>query len=229
MLEKLLASGRFTRVRVLVTQHCKGSVAALEPVLQTSLDDQTLPGHAGSDIAIVVFDRARLAHRREAAFVHAEPQDLPALTGWLRHHGVRDLVVVMPHAPAALPRALTLGLASLDERAVTEQGFDHVVFVRTAQRPGVNPEESRPQRLADWMLRQLQLMLPATERRVQAHKVAQFVAELAAQLPGSICGNRVAPPELIWLAAQQAQAGPLVAAWLAGADLPPWTARRIRM
>ena len=229
VLEQLLGCGGFAPVRVLVTRPFKGSVSALRAIVPTPFDDERVATQALSDVAVVVFDRARHANGRDDAFARVEPQALPVLAGWLRRQAVRDVVVVMPHGPVELPQALKLGLANLDEHAVAAQGFEHVVFVRSAQRPGDGRGGPWLQRVADWMLRQLQLMLPVTQQPVQVHKVARFVAELAVQLPDSAPGTRVASPELVWQAAQQTHAGRFVADWLAGAELPPSTPARPRL
>lgn len=229
VLEQLLGRGRFAPLRVLVTQAFKGAVRGLEPLLAPDFEDTTQPALAPARSAVVVFDRERHANGREEAFVRAEPQSLPLLARWLRRQGVRHLVIVLPHSPAGLPQALKLGLANLDEQAVTSLGFDHVVFVRTAQQPGQTRGGAWLQRLADGLLMQLRLMIPASQQPVRVLKVAQFVAELAAQLPASAGGSRVVPPELMWQAAQQDDAAPLVAAWLAGAELPPLREPRQRL
>ncbi len=234
VLEQLLGGGRFAPVRVLVTQGFKGGVRGLEPVLAPALFDDgagepAVQNLASTLTAVVVFDRERHANGREDAFFRAEPQSLPVLARWLRQRGVKHLVVVMPHSPAALPQALKLGLANLDEHAVSTLGFVHLVFVRTAQQPGATRASAWLQRLADGLLMQLRLMIPASHQPVRVQKVAQFVAELAAQLPASTGGSRVAPPELVWQAAQTDDARALVAAWLAGTPLPPLKAPRQRL
>ncbi len=234
VLEQLLGGGRFAPVRVLVTQGFKGGVRGLEPVLAPAWVDCDASKPAMQDLAstrtaVVVFDRERHANGREDAFFRAEPQSLPVLARWLQQQGVQHLVVVMPHSPAALPQALALGLANLDEHAVSALGFVHLVFVRTAQQPGEIRAGAWLQRLADGLLMQLRLMIPASHQPVRVQKVALFVAELAAQLPASPSGSRVAPPELVWQAAQTDHAGALVAAWLAGTALPPLRAPRQRL
>lgn len=234
VLEQLLGGGRFEPVRVLVTQGFKGGVRGMEPVLAPAMFDgevgaPAMHSLASTRTAVVVFDRERHANGREDAFFRAEPQSLPVLAHWLRQQGVQHLVVVMPHSPAALPQALSLGLANLDEHAVSALGFVHLVFVRTAQQPGATRAGAWLQRLADGLLMQLRLMIPASHQPVRVQKVAQFVAELAAQLPASAGGSRVAPPELVWQAAQTDHAGALVAAWLAGTELPLLKAPRQRL
>ena len=64
---------------------------------------------------------------------------------------------------------------------------------------------------------------------MRAAKVAQFVVELASQLPQAAPGTRVAPPELVLQAAQLADPSALVQAWLAARELAPIDAPRVRM
>jgi len=71
-------------------------------------------------------------------------------------------------------------------------------------------------------------MVASTNQPVRASKVARFVAELAAQLRDSAPGTRVAPPELVWQAAQLRDPAPLVHAWLAARELPDLSAPRQR-
>lgn len=236
VLEQVLANEGFERVRVLVTQALQTSVEGLETSIVAPFDDDrdgdseaapVVPAIA--DTALIVFDAKRHANGREEAFLRPEPRSLPRLARWLRACGVRDLVVVMPHNAASLPQALKAGLADLDEHAVVALGFEHVVFVRSA-RPPVGARSNRwLQRVADVMLAQLRIMTPQPDQPVRSNKVAQFVGELALQLPRSAPGTRVAPPELVWQAAQHADAGALVRAWLEGVALPAPSARRMRL
>jgi hypothetical protein len=199
VLEELLASRRYAQVVVAVTQPLNVTVRGLATVPHDGL---ALPPAAPEDIAIVVFDRERHANGREAAFLRPAPADLPALAGRLRKRGVRDLVVVMPHAPATLPEALKHGLATLDEHAVATLGFEHLLIVRSAHAPPRVRSASAPQRVADWVLSQLQLMIPQREKPVRAAKLAQLVVHLAARLPRAPGGTRIVPPEAVWAAAQ---------------------------
>ncbi len=229
VLEHVLVSQRFARVRVLVTQALQTSVKGLETVVVAPFGDATevaLPALA--DTALVVFDVKRHANGREEAFLRPEPRSLPSLAAWLRAGGVRDLIVVMPHSAASLPQALKAGLADLDEHAVVALGFDRVVFVRSARAPAGVRSSLWLQRVADGVLAQLRMMTPQPDQPVRSNKVAQFVTELAAQLPGSAPGTRVAAPELVWQAAQHVDAGALVHAWLAGEALPAPSATRMR-
>ena len=218
VLEQLLGSHPFSQVSVLVTQPLGAALRGFHPVLWPG-------GHApraelpGVDTAVVVFDRERHANGRELAFLRPEPQHLPLLADWLHRAGVRHLLVVLPHDAARLPQALRRGLANLDEHAVAQLGFEHLVFMRAAQAAAGAVLTHPGERLARWMLSQLQLMVPQRDRPVRAAKVAAFAAHLAARLAASPPGTRVVPPELVWEAAQVKDAGHLARDWLAGQPL----------
>lgn len=230
VLERLLGSRRVAHVKVLASRRFTAAMHGLEAVVVDGFD---APADARAtpiaDSALIVFDRERHANGRELAFLRPQPDALGRLAGWLRARGVRHLIVVLPHAPASLPDALKAGLANLDEQAVAALGFEHVMFVRPAQPPGGPRAHEWLQRLADGVLAQMRLMVAASNQPVRADKVAQFVVELAAQLPASPPGTRVAPPELVWQAAQLRDAAPLVQAWLATCELPPIRAPRQRL
>ena len=229
-LEMLLAGRGFLHVRVLVTQGFHAAMQGLEPLVVAASNVGAQPvAPLAASLAIIVFDRARRANGREDAFVRPLPEQLPALARWLWAGGVRQLVVVLPHSMASLPQALTMGLASLDEHAVAALGFEHVVFVRSAQAPTDQRAARWLQRLADGALAQLRFMVPQAEQPVRAQKVAAFVAELALRLATSAPGTRVAPPELVWQAAQARDPGALLQAWLDGRELPPLNAPRMRL
>lgn len=221
VLEALLARRRFAAVRVLATRTLSTAMHGLEPVVVESFAE-----HVGgsptpiADTALIVFDRPRHANGRELAFVRPAPAELPQLAQWLHRHGVRSLIVVLPHTPANLPDALKRGLANLDEQAVAALGFEHLVFVRSAQAPAHERAARWMERLALSLLAQLHMMVPTSNQPVRARKVAQFVAELAAQLPTSRAGIRIAPPELVWHAAQLRDPDALVRAWLDDTELP---------
>ena len=230
VLERLLAGRHFSHVRVLVTQGFHAAMHGLEPLVVAPADIDTPPSAPlAAETALVVFDRTRRANGREDAFVKPQPEALPTLARWLFAGGVRRLVVVLPHSMASLPQALKAGLASLNEHAVATLGFEHLVFVRPAQTPNDAPAASGLQRLADGVIAQLRFMVPQAEQPVRVQKVAAFVTELVARLPASSPGTRVAPPELVWLAAQARTPGEVVQAWLDGRELPPVNAPRMRL
>jgi len=228
VLELLLACRGFERVGVLVTQPLASALQGLAAVLFEHLAEPPAPSTV-EDTAIVVFDRVRHANGREEAFLRPEPSQLTALAAALKRRGVRQLVVVMPHAPASLPDALKHGLANLDEQAVAELGFDRLVFVRSAQAGGVVRASQALQRLADWVLSQLQVMVAPQHRTVRAAKVAQFTAQLALQLPSVPRGTRVVPPEILWEAGQTQDVAGLVDDWLQGRERAASVLPRLRM
>lgn len=220
VVEQLLAVRAFAEVGVLVTQPLGAAMRGLVTVDAAALSGGALPAHP-EDTAVVVFDRERHANGREQAFLRPRPEDLAGLAASLRQRGVRHLVVVMPHSPASLPQALKEGLANLDEHAVAAQGFEHLVVVRSAQVPASAKSGPFMQGVADWVLAQLQLMIPQRDKPVRPAKVAQFVAALAAELPDSRPGTRVVPPELVWEAAQHRDASQVAHDWLHGRELKP--------
>ena len=230
VLERLLAGRGFAHVQVLVTQGFRAAMHGLEALVVAPSDIDTPPtAPLTADTALVVFDRTRRANGREDAFVKPQPEALPALARWLLAGGVRHLLVVLPTSMASLPQALKAGLASLDEHTVAALGFEHVVFVRPAQTPTDVRAASGLQRLADGVIAQLRFMVPQAEQPVRVQKVAAFVTELVLRLPTSTPGTRVAPPELVWLAAQARAPGEVVQAWLDGRALPPLSAPRMRL
>lgn len=228
LLEQLLGSRAFAHLRVLVTQAFSATVQGLEPLHADALGT---PGAARpvADIGIVVFDRERHANGRDAAFLRPAPDALPALARRLHAAGVADLVVVLPHHAAMLPQALKAGLANLDEHAVAALGFEHVVFVRSAQAPLDDASASGLQRLADLVLAQLRLMTPQALQPARAKKVAALAVALARALPGSSPGTRVMAPERVWHAAQLPDAETFARAWLAGEALPTIERARLRL
>ena len=246
VLEHLLASRCFGAVRVLVRREVHVAMSGLDTVVADPMDGADDEGDTGGNlddadddpvtepepatatptptaigrVAVVVFDRPRHANGRELAFTRPQPHALPALARWLQGRGVKHLLVVMPHRPAGLPQAMQAGLANLDEHAVSALGFEHLVFVRSAQAPSGARSARWLQRVADAMLSQFSIMIAATQQPVRARKVAQLIVALAQQLPQSPPGTRVASPELVWQAAQTGEPGALVAAWLSGQPLP---------
>lgn len=211
VVERLLAGRRCQAVGVWTVQPLQAALRGLVP-----LGEGAWAGFQ-PDTALVVFDRARHANGREAAFGRPQPEALPALAAQLRALGVTALLVVVPHAPGLLPQALKAGLASLDEAAVAALGFRHLVFMRTAQ-AGVHgaAPQAAPARLARWLLGQLHWMVPQGDQPVRSDTVARVAAQLALALPQATPGTRVLPPELLWAAAQAPASEAVVDDWLAG-------------
>lgn len=234
VLEELLGSSAWAGVATLVTQPMAVAMRGLEA---WPVD----PGFTGAarrlpwapDSAVLVFDRERGGRQgrpgREAALWRPDPATLTALGRWLVEAGVRQLLLVLPHAPGLLPQALRAGLASLDEAALAALGFEHLVFVRPARQAGAEAATGTAlQRLGQNLLRQMHWMVPQRQQALRPARVAAFVAALARALPGVPPGTRVVAPELLWDWAQPGGGAPVLEAWLHGRTLPAVsaTARR---
>ena len=223
VLEHALAASHWSPVSALVTQPIEVALRGLM-ALQVSPDlSGQLPSRARAETAIVVFDRERSMHGREAAFLRPRPEQLAALARWLHAQGVRRMLLVLPHAPSLLPQALKAGLANLDEHAVAALGFDQLVVVRPTRTGGDAPVASANAgrapnailtRLARGMLAQLIWLVPQRDQPLRAAKVAQFVVALAQALPQATAGTRIAPPELLWDWAQPDGGDAVLQAWL---------------
>lgn len=218
VLEQVLGSGGFVSVAALVSQPVAVSLRGFEAWPFAGAEQPPLPGQR-AEVAVLVFDRERHRHGREAAFVRPQPEGLLALGHWLLGAGVRRLVVVMPHAPTLMPQALRAGLANLDEQALAGLGFEQLVIVRPARStaaatgPAAGPWLAR---VAQGVLAQLHWMVPQREQPLRAVKVARFVVQLLRALPQATAGTRVAPPELLWDWAQPGGGGDaLLRQWLA--------------
>lgn len=152
-----------------------------------------------AEVGIVLFDPPRLFYDRERALWTPRPEQLPELAAWMRRGGVHTLAVVLPHAQGRLPESLKRGLASLDEHAVAALGFDRLLIIRSAQKPGAPAATGRLAALGHWVLSVFRYMIPSSEQPVRAVKVAEFVAAALAMAPPGI---HVAAPETVWQAAQ---------------------------
>jgi len=152
-----------------------------------------------ADTGVVLFDPPRLFHDRERALWTPRPDQLLELARWMRRSGVATLVVVLPHAQGRLPEALKRGLASLDEQAVAALGFERLLLIRSAQKPGAGRAPGLLAGLAHWMLSVFRYMVPASEQPVRAAKVAELLATALQLAPPGI---HIAAPELVWRAAQ---------------------------
>lgn len=219
MLEQVLGGSAFQRVAALVDRPIAAGLRGFDSLTPAQLGTGDPARH---DTAFVVFDRRRHANGREDAFHAPQPEALAPLAQALHRHGVRHLLVVMPHTAALLPQALRVGLASLDEQAVAALGFEQVVFLRTAAAPA-RPRDGGQrwlQRVADGVLSQLHWMVPQRQQPVQARHVAAFAVALARALPSARPGTRVAPPELVWLSAQPGSSETLAERWLADGLVP---------
>lgn len=235
VLAHLLGGGHWAPVAVMVSQPLAVAVNGLEAWPATWLGGpppSAASGAAAPDTAVLVFDRERSFHRREAALYRPDPAHLPAVARGLLALGVQRLVVVLPHAPGLLPQALRAGLASLDEQAVAALGFHQLVVVRPARLHGAGQRPAPPgfwPRVAAAVLAQLQVMVPQREQALRAGRVAQFVGDLALALPAMAAGTRVVAPELLWDWAQPGAGASVLQAWLAGQPGPVVTVPTTRL
>jgi hypothetical protein len=227
VLEQALVAGRFSRVLALVDEVLVSTLRGLVPVSAQALWAQApeVPGHPrrplGADSAVVIFERQRHSNRRDDAFTQPTVPQLAALAQALRQGGVRDLLVVVPHAPALMPQALAQGLATLDEAAVAALGFEHLVFVRAAQDLAERPAASGLHRVAQWCLSQLRFMVPNAEQPLRSTTLAHAVVALARLLPMAPTGTRVLAPQVLSPMAQEpARLADALRAWLHGAPRP---------
>jgi hypothetical protein len=222
VLAQALVAGRFARVQALVSETLASTVRGFQP-LHVQVLQAGGPDADGSDVAtaVVVFERQRQSNGRDDAFVHPDPTELPALALQLHRRGVRRLLVVVPHAPALLPQALSHGLASLDEAAVAALGFEQLVFLRASQSTLAAAQGSRLERFAAWWLSQLAWMVPQRQQPVRAAVLARCVVQLARLLPLLAQGTRVIAPETLWHWAQQEEALDVTLARELGLALEP--------
>jgi hypothetical protein len=209
MLRRLAGCGHYGPLLVLAREPITAGLRGVSCVVVPPEPGPGWPPLA-AQVGVILFDPPRLYYDRERALWTPRPDQLPALAGWMRGCGVSTLAVVLPHAQGRLPDALKRGLASLDEHAVAAQGFERVLFVRSAQQPGPAPAGNVLVRIAHWMLASLRYMVPSSEQPVRAAKVGELVAAALQLAPPGI---HVAAPELVWRAAHgNLQA--LVAGWL---------------
>lgn len=209
VLRRLVGQQRHGTAQVLAREPMQSGLHGVQALLVADQPIDAWPAVAAGT-GVVMFEPPRLYYQRERALWTPQPGQLPALAAWMRRCGVRTLAVVQPHAQGRLPEALKRGLASLDEQAVAALGFERVLLLRSAQKPGPVVHAGWPQRLAAWMLSVGRFMLPGSEQPVRAAKIAELVAEALAHAPAGI---HVAAPELVWRAAQGDLAG-VVAEWL---------------
>jgi len=199
VLRRLAGSSAFSVTHVLAKEPITEGLRNVRTLLVPSDATGEWP-LAPADVGVVLFDPPRMFYQRERALWTPAPEQLVQVAQWMRRSGVRTLAIVLPHAPGRLPEALKRGLANLDEQAVAALGFDRLLLLRSAQKPGRVKHASAPARLAHWMLGVFKYMVPSSEQPVRAAKVAELLALALRVAPPGI---HVAPPELVWQAAQQ--------------------------
>jgi hypothetical protein len=209
VLRRLVGLQQFDRAQVLAREPITDGLRGVATVLVGSDSPQEWPP-CPAQTGIILFDPPRLYHERERALWTPRPEQLPTLAAWMRRSGVLTLAVVLPHAQGRLPEALKRGLASLDEQAVAALGFERLLIIRSAQKPGPARAQGFLPAVAHWMLSVFKYMVPSSEQPVRAVKVAEFVAMALALAPPGI---HIAAPETVWLAAQGDLRGTLLR-WL---------------
>jgi len=198
VLRRLVGMNQFETTQVLAREPITDGLRAVSMVLVGSDDPRQWPP-CPADTGVILFEPPRLYHERERALWTPRPEQLPALAAWMRRSGVLTLAVVLPHAQGRLPEALKRGLASLDEQAVAALGFESLLIIRSAQKPGPAPAGGFLHAVAHWMLSIFKYMVPSSEQPVRAVKVAEFVAMALAMAPSGI---HIAAPEVVWRAGQ---------------------------
>jgi hypothetical protein len=216
VVQRLVGTHRFAHTQVLIREPMQQGMRMLSlHQISGEIAQWSLP-QLRPNVAVVMFEPPRTFYERERALWTPTPQELPALAAWLHQAGVRSLAVVMPHAQGTLPDALKQGLANLDEHAVARLGFERLIFLRSAQKPGVVAASHALQALAHWMISIFKYMVPSHEQPVRASKVAQM---LDALLLHAAPGIHVIGPEQVWAWAQlpPTQLAPGIEAWAQGA------------
>jgi hypothetical protein len=154
------------------------------------------------DVAVIALGLPAV-RATEQVWWQPKPSELLPFVQHLYLLGTRRLVLVMPHEPGKLPNALKHGLASLDEQAIAALGFDHLLIVRSPQRPADLAAANWGEKLARLMLSISSYLIPAADQPVRADGFAEFVAELIkASWALQIEGAQVVPPETVWQALQ---------------------------
>ncbi len=198
VLRRLVGLHHFESTQVLAREPIKAGMRGVVGTVVSNASPREW-GVGEVDTAVILFDPPRLFYDRERALWTPQPEQLPELAAWLRRSGVSTLAIVLPHTQGRLPEALKRGLASMDEHAVAALGFERLLIVRTAQKPGPAAAPGRLAAAGHWMLSVFKYLVPSSEQPVRAPKVAQFVA-LALKLAPP--GIHIAAPETVWRAAQ---------------------------
>lgn len=198
VLRRLVGSQQFETTQVLAREPITDGLRNVSTILVREDSPADWPATT-ADIGIVLFDPPRLFYDRERALWTPQPEQLPVLAQWMRRSGVHTLAMVLPHAQGRLPEALKRGLASMDEHAVAAQGFERLLIIRSAQKPGAAAAPGFLAGAGHWMLSVFKYMVPSSEQPVRASKVAEFAAHALRLAPPGI---HIAAPETVWRAVQ---------------------------
>lgn len=198
VLRRLVGLQRFDSVQVLAREPITPALRGITATVMAADAPSAWPPTA-AEAGVILFEPPRLFYQRERALWTPRPDQLPELAQWMRRSGIATLAVVQPHAQGRLPEALKRGLASLDEQAVAALGFDRLLLIRSAQKPGAAGPLAPLPRLARWMLSIFRFMVPSSEQPVRSAKVAELVSVALELAPPGI---HIAAPELVWRAGQ---------------------------
>src|SRR6185369_4080827 len=135
VLRRLVGLQQFDGTQVLAREPI---TPALRGVTTTTVDSDSPDNWppSAAETGVILFDPPRLFYQRERALWTPRPDQLPELARWMRRSGITTIAIVLPHAQGRLPEALKRGLASLDEQAVAALGFERLLLIRSAQKPG---------------------------------------------------------------------------------------------
>ncbi|MEP6790096.1 MAG: hypothetical protein ABI907_01920 [Ramlibacter sp.] len=198
VVRRFAGSARFSHALVLARETIATGLRGVATVVVPPEVDGNWP-MVRAVTGVILFEPPRMFYGRERALWTPRPDQLPALAAWMRRCGVTTLAVVLPHEQGRLPDALKRGLAGMDEQAVSALGFERLLFVRSASKPGAAPAGRFLARAAHAMLSVLRYMIPSSEQPVRAVKISEFLAVALALAPPGI---HVAAPETVWRAAQ---------------------------
>jgi hypothetical protein len=132
LMQRLVGTHRFAHTQVLSREPiAQGMRMVSLHVVAGEISAWPRPAQR-SEVAVVMFEPPRMYYERERALWTPLLEQLPALAAWLKSCGVQTLVIILPHAQGSLPESLKRGLASLDEHALTNLGFERLIIVRSA-------------------------------------------------------------------------------------------------
>ncbi|MDR3066293.1 MAG: hypothetical protein LBV05_12405 [Comamonas sp.] len=210
VLSRVVGAQNYALVQVLAREPYVQGLRGMELLAQQDDDVRQWPvQHA--DVGLIMFEPPRLHYQRERALWTPRPDQLQAVAQWMHCGGGQTLAVVLPHDAGRLPQALKRGLANLNEQGVAALGFERLIFVRSAREAQKAGAGHWLQRTANTMLSAFSHMLAQTERPVRAMHVARLVEAALLKAPPGI---HVAPPELVWRAAQKEGLQPELQSWL---------------
>ncbi|GAO73393.1 hypothetical protein CSE6_037_48300 [Comamonas sp. E6] len=210
VLSRVVGAQNYALVQVLAREPYVQGLRGMELLTQLHGDVQQWPVQS-ADVGLIMFEPPRPYYQRERALWTPRPDQLQAVAQWMQRCGVHTLAVVLPHDMGSLPQALKQGLANLNEQGVAALGFERLIFVRSAREAQKINAGHWLQRTAKIMLSALSYMLPQTERPVRAMHVARLVEAALLKAPPGI---HVAPPELVWRAAQKDALQSELRSWL---------------